>query len=268
MPRKRCTCDRGCRNRSGTVPGNRPGNQESLPSLQDIQALLNDPSSALNDPGKTIKLRAPVKLEYQSWLAGMSDGSRLPIALLFVHRPQRTRIYDLHHRSPVSVKRLMNLLFSHYWPEREFSPNGCFFVRAGSPVESAPQEFFMTRTANLDDLSDTDHLHLLAGILEACLPPLDRLDATTVTELMKRPVLSRVDRPLLSRLVSSLATTGLLWQPPHSATRNARYITTTLGRQAIEMYRRQGKRRPEPFRLKWWNAFCRALHSLVLKLWR
>ena len=88
---------------------------------------------------------------------------------------------------------------------------------------------------------------LSAAILEACC---DR--TMTFREIKQLEPCKGLEEAVIRDMVNGLADTLLLWLPPHFAKSRTRFITTSLGKKLIGMFREEAQNRSEQVK---WNAY-------------
>ncbi len=81
---------------------------------------------------------------------------------------------------------------------------------------------------------------LSAAILEACCGK-----TMTFREIKELEQCKGHDEGMLRDLVNGLSDTLLLWLPPHATKRRTRFITTSMGKKLIGMYREAAQNRSE-----------------------
>ena len=91
-----------------------------------------------------------------------------------------------------------------------------------------------------ETLTDTQRRTALIAILEACSTTPEVMDAKLFREIRAIPAVETLNDKTLKQFITALTLTELLWRPPHYPTNAARYVTTSLGKRMLDLYREDG----------------------------
>jgi hypothetical protein len=88
-----------------------------------------------------------------------------------------------------------------------------------------------------ETLTDTQCRTALIAILETCATTPELMDAKLFREIRAIPAVEALTDKTLKQLITALLLTDLLWRAPHYPTNAARYVTTSLGKRMLDLYR-------------------------------